>query len=262
MASNTQYQHDFNEPICGKLSSHFGRESLALISVGYDKQDGYSICLRLMSADLTPRLTEADVIPLLPAGSRWLPAVGWHSYFGIPFSFEDKMWLAVGAEIVNAHHSRGAYIAFCAFVFPFNRPPVRQLMQLADELEAIPPAVGRSQTAPHPVTLESSLKFIADGLRKVRLLDHDYRIIKAKSINPAEHVKVEAHIIRKAAEAYAREELLLFRTLILSENQLGQLSSPFRQKKAVASLRICYYKYLGSTVRAIASTFSSQAKNI
>lgn len=260
MAVDSRQQAEPGEPICEGLRSRFGRESLASVNVGRDEQDGYTVNVELAGGELAPRLTRADVIALLPAGSSWLPAVGWHSYFGIPFGFEGRTWLAVGAEVVNRHASRGAYVSFCAFVFAFERPPVRQLARFAEELNAARPAPERDRPgrtrAGH---LRAPLKLLDEGKRWLGL--HDRRVIRAKSATPAEHARVEAHILREAAEAYARGELLLFRTLALSENQLERHEPPRRGKKTVARLQIHYYKYLAATVPAISDAFSSRAKH-
>jgi hypothetical protein len=259
MVTDNSQENGSNEMIADRVRLHFAQEALASIIVNRNEQNGYSI--RVVSKDecLSPRLTEADVITLLPAGSRWLPAVGWHSYFGIPFRFDNKIWLAAGAEVVNRHQARGAYVSFFAFIFPFHQPPIRQLAELAIELGAtLPEQVPVRPANSQRLFFEHALKFMADGFSRLDLLGHSYKVVESSSRTPAEHTKVEAEIIREAAESYSKRELLLFRTLILSENQLERHQSLFsgcQKKKTFAKLQIRYCKYLAATVPTIKSTF-------
>src|SRR5207344_3076198 len=115
---------------------YFSQDAVASINVNRDEQDSYEIRIVPIDGILAPRLTRANVIPLLPVGSNWRPSVGWHSYFGIPFRLERETYLAVGAQLVRPHQSRGAYVSFFAFIFPRDHFPVRQLLELAHELRS------------------------------------------------------------------------------------------------------------------------------
>lgn len=259
MILDNPHEKEPDELVLNRLKSYFGQDASAAITVNRNEQDGYAIRIVPGGKVLVPRLTEADVIALLPAGSRWLPAVGWHSYFGVPFRFDGELWLALGVELVKRHHSRGAYILFVAFIFPFHRPPIRRLAELANELHMIKhePASfnpAGSLSAPSVNILDRAQKFLVDRFAKLGLRSDRYRVVEADSRTPAEHVRVEAEIIREAVESYKKNELFLFRTLLLSKSELHpppSLVSCRKKDQTLTRLQICYYKYLAATVPTI-----------
>lgn len=244
-----------------RVESYFARNASTSIAVNRNEQDSYAIYITPEGHDRTPYLIEADAIALLPAGSRWLPAVGWHSYFGIPFRFDGEMWLALGAEYVKQHHSRGATVSFLAFTFPLHSVPLRSLEELANELQSSQSVADRAKA--RRSVLDRAAKVISDGLGKLRLHDSRYRVVNAGSRTPAEHVGVETRIIREAIESYGKRESLLFRTLILSENELPRspLTLPRNNAQSLNRLRIDYQKYLAATVPALRGILSSRTRH-
>src|SRR2546423_1663415 len=104
------------------------------VDVRRDRKDNFDIVIRSRTNQATPLLTSDDVLPLLPAGSRWSGAVDSYSYFGIPFHNENGVWLAIGLIRVLRHSTRGAYPRMTALVFPFEKVPTEELARLAESI--------------------------------------------------------------------------------------------------------------------------------
>jgi len=246
--------------VCDRLAFYFAAEALATISVGRSAEDGYVMRFR-SEGEAGPPLTEGEAISLLPVGSNWLPAVGWHSYSGIPFSLDGEMWLAVGIETVKPHSPRGSYVTYCGFVYRLCDPPVRQLTELANELSpAIRSRLDEDESASDGMaTHGAALDRLTSNLSWLRRPRTKRALIEASSRTPSEHVEVEAYILRTAAKCYSVGESLLFRTLILSQSQLGppRCSSELLEHGAFGRLRIQQARFLGATVPTIKRSFSS-----
>ena len=200
-------------------------EAYAVIHVGRNTEDEFSLDLEPGARTRRLALSASDALPLLPAGSRWTDALGWYSYVGIPFGAVARRWLAVGVEVVRAHPSRGAYPTLEVCLFPFGEPPVAGLIAMS---KAIDPDQSEG-TASEPLEFWRNPGFIQGTAR-----------------TPVEHRRVEAMVLRYAARWYEQERALLFRSLVLSEDELPWRTPTGRH----------HPKYLMATVPAVSEGFS------
>ena len=227
----------------------------ALFSIDLDLNrslNRLSLTTRALTERPTVALTNIDVtkLGLLP-GSRWSQAHGWHSYFGIPFRFAERLWMAVGAEAIVSGTNGEAHPAYRAYVFPLTPKPCDQLVTclqgLAKSIDPAVKSVGRPTTG----------------------------VVIAGSRSPEDHVRVEAWIVlsalsalRSQAPAHANvltsllkrlaglgskglaDGFVLFRTLILSEHDLMKPGHPGPNFLGATS------GYLMATVPSIRRHFS------
>jgi hypothetical protein len=199
-----------------------------------DQTDSYSIELTPEDESLRAGFGKKDAMLVLPKGSRWSPALGWRCFFGIPLQTESGTWLVLGAEGVMADEARGAYPVFHGYVFRFETIPKVQLLSLADSID-------RGQGSPT----------IAGG----------YGIIESGSLTPVDHRSLEARIIRSSVPSYEQGQHLLFRTLVLSEDQLPPNFLLRRFLWALyTQMGIYYSHFLMATVPSISKNFSAGAK--
>jgi hypothetical protein len=173
-----------------------------------------------------------DLLPLLPQGSRWNPAVGWRSFVVLPFERPGICAAAVGVEAVVPHASRGAFPIMRAFLMP---------------AENISPALCR----------------LASGLpspdRSPELLDRRGVIRISNARSPGEHEQHEGLMLRAAAESWRFGEPRLLRTLMLSDDQAPwprHWSETLREMTHDTSRP----PYLIATVPAIRAQFSRSTR--
>jgi hypothetical protein len=173
-----------------------------------------------------------DLLPLLPRGSSWNPAVGWRSFVVIPFELPGVCAAAVGVEGVVPHASRGAFPVMRAFLMPAENVPVA-LSRLAAGL----PGTGRG----------------AEWLERRCFI----QISDART--PAEHQQHEGPMLRAAAEAWGFGEKKLLRTLLLSDDQ-APWPRRWRDKLRELAEDANPPSYLVATVPAIRAQFSRSTR--
>ena len=99
------------------------QDALFSIEFGRDDQDSFAVDIRSLQVSGDLPWTTEEISPLLPAGSKWSPALGWRSFSGVPFFFRQKRYLAIGVESIVPHPSRGAFATYKGFIFPWKSPP-------------------------------------------------------------------------------------------------------------------------------------------
>jgi len=186
----------------------FGDGAVSVIKLDRDASDTFNLSVQNLSnsdqdSEVIP--TRATAFELLPAGSKWAQAVGWHSYIGIPFPPQNPQWIALGAETVVEHQTRGAYPLFRAYThqFPLSSNLIERLDKLAVSLYQL-------------------------SEKEQKSVKHFNGLIRATSHSPQEHLWIESWIIRYAARSYSQQRTLpfLFRTLVLSETELKNKKYP------------------------------------
>ncbi len=140
------------------------------------------------------RPPDPDLIDLLPEGSNWSQALGWRSFFGTPYEHEDQLWLALGLVKILKHDHRGAFPRSEIFLVNFESENLGELVHRIGKRVA---DVDKSED---PVPRHGAL--VGDA------------------VHPSEHRKLEGQILRGAAYAYEDDSRLLFRTAVLTENEI------------------------------------------
>jgi hypothetical protein len=199
-----------------------------------DKSDSFTLALESLTEDLPDsyELDKTDVLPLLPSGSNWSQAEGWRSFFGIPCRFDENERLAIGLVEVKSHEQRGAYPVSSIFLTEINDSYLPNVFdRLVQQLKGVP---GDSkELAPHRGA------------------------VRGTASTPDEYLGTELRILRRAREAYAKEERLLFRTAVLTENNLPPFSflNVFNEQRD-SELPFDYRSSLYGTIPSIYRTFS------
>jgi len=185
--------------IIQSVDKWFADGALSVIKLDRDESDTFNLSIQNLSdsEDVIP--TRATAFELLPAGSKWTQVVGWHSYVGIPFPPQNPQWIALGAETIVQHPTRGAHPLFRAYThhLPLSSNLIEHFEKLADSLYKLSTEEQKSVNG-------------TNGL------------IRATSETPQEHHWIESWILRYAMKTYSGDMRLpiLFRTLVLSESQL------------------------------------------
>jgi hypothetical protein len=169
-----------------------------------DEMDSFEIELSPMGG-MQGALGIPDVLPILPAGSTWSQASGWHSFIGIPLQTANRYWLALGVEAILPHESRGAYPYFHALLFPFDVPPEAAVERLS------------------AFTRDSYRDLDPGGVRPNEVVPG---VIRSRARSPSEHRLTEITILKLATSLYAQNQLVWFRTLITSEEGIRNLGYP------------------------------------
>lgn len=174
-----------------------------------------------------------------------MPAQGWRSFIGIPFWQGNRNWLFLGVAGVVPHATRGAFPLLHGYRHFFEAPPLEGLTALSAALTAT-----------------------SDEYHQHR---SSYGVHSADSRSPEEHVEVEAWIVLRASQAYARTEQLMFRTLLLSQEDLNNVppfarrygASGAAENSAVVTgekpVKIAPKLFLAATAPSIKASFSTAA---
>jgi hypothetical protein len=188
----------------------FGTDAIAEILFARDVKDDFSIEVNVLQSSLGATLGKTDVFSLLPKGSRWIQAVGWRSYFGLPLTTRASQCLCLGGQWVVPHPSRGAVPQFRGYVYPLDKPKEQTIMSI------------RASFCPPQRALERALQAMAVDLDSVPAISTP-GILDAHSTSPRDHYSIEARILRTAAERYGRGERFSFRTVVQSEGDLEEV---------------------------------------
>lgn len=223
MSSN----HDL--PVMQNVDTWFADGAVSLISLDRDESDTFNLSIENLSDSKEVIPTRATAFELLPAGSKWTQVVGWHSYIGIPFPPQNPQWIALGAETVVQHATRGAYPLFRAYThqLPSSSNLIERLEKLADSLHIL-------------------------SIDEQKSVNGTNGLIRTTSETPQDHHWIESWILRYAMKTYTDNTRLpiLFRTLVLSESQLTAEKYP--HPKSGNEPPDC----MMATVPAIEKTFS------
>lgn len=89
----------------------------------FDRDETDSFRIKTEAVDpAVEQFTRAQLMRVLPVGSRWSDAVGWESYLVFPPTLLTPPGLAViGLEYVVPHETRGAYPIFGGAALPVDR---------------------------------------------------------------------------------------------------------------------------------------------
>lgn len=98
------------------LDSILGPHASHRVELRRDATDSFAVSISTLDP-LGDLLSKEDVLPLLPVGSTWQTAIGWRSFYGVPFRRQTKLHLALGAEGILRHATRGAYPIAKVFLF-------------------------------------------------------------------------------------------------------------------------------------------------
>lgn len=192
-------------PIFDVLQKHLleGATFLATQGIDYQKNAFTLNVQRIHASNIT--ITNGDIVRLglLPSGSKWEQGLGWYSIFGVPFKLKDKNWLAIGAEAIVKHVRGDTHPVFQAYIFEFSSSAhlnsiINALQSISDELYPNSKGIPQVKTG----------------------------IIFSNIKSPQEYKIIEAHIIQSAITAYKEKKSVLFRTIILSDEQLKKINYP------------------------------------
>lgn len=137
---------------------------------------------------------ESDLLDLLPQGSNWSQAIGWRSFFGIPYRFGERLWLALGLVKILEHDHRGAFPRSEIYLIDF------QSEKLGELVNRIGNHITQEDGGDDSIPRQGALM--------------------GEAVEPSEHRQMEERILRGAAEAYAEGNKLMFRTAVLAENEI------------------------------------------
>jgi hypothetical protein len=214
-----------------------GSVALQRISFDRDETDSYRLSLEPLGEQAHPLPSKADILPLLPAGSRWVDAVGWRSFVALPFvAAQAPDALLIGAEGVVPHLTRGAFPIARAFLIP-RKAAAAVLQELAARIHGGP------------------------GLEETSALT--YGVIASTARTPSEHHPYEAWMLRQAAACYRSASAFLLRTLLLSEDQVpGASTTGVSWLRHLAGDRpaLGRSQYLVATVPSLRERFSLSAR--
>ncbi len=195
-------------PVFDRLERHLLGGASFVVSQDIDYQrNSFTLTVQSLPNSENITISKADIVRLglLPSGSRWRQGLGWHSYFGVPFELKDRQWVAIGAEAIVKHIRGDTHPVFRAYIFQMSPP---QNQGLINGLQKLATEIGPN----------------VKPIQQVRT-----GIVASDSLTPDEHTRVEAWVIQSAIKAYGTRVLqpaLLFRTLILAEDQLRKQGYP------------------------------------
>lgn len=187
--------------------------ALSGVAVATIKLDRFNGKYRLTVAGTSSLMRGFDdihALPLVSSGSLWSHALGWRSFFGIPFFFRERKLLAVGVEVIDSQPSSGAYLVSTSYIveFPLSAAAEAALNRWA---AALPIEAGSSQT----------------------VVVHRNGLVRSQSSSPEQHVLVERWLVTHALTQTARKSVY-WRTLALASGNL--VTPPAGGKRLVATV--------------------------
>ncbi|MFB6344914.1 MAG: hypothetical protein ABEK50_03965 [bacterium] len=204
-----------------------------------DDTDSFSLSTEFFNRThgLEDGLSKTDVLPLLPSGSVWNRIKGWRSFVGIPYQFGDRLWLVLGLMKVREHKTRGAFPVASYYFLDFDSAPLDDILnRIVRNLK--PTDQGQNSDKPA------------------------YGAVLGDARQPENHTETELWILRRAKAAYARDQRLLFRTAVLSEEEIPSKSyfDFFTPNSSLDESPINFRRSLYSTIPEIYKQFSWQSK--
>lgn len=168
--------------------------------VDMDRDETDSFALSVVPLEEITPLRKESVLALVPPGSRWIQARGWSSYFGLPLTIDDVVWWAVGAECVVKHATRGAYPKLRAYLHRQNDTAERAVLAVARLLN-----------------FEANYQQVTYVIVKRAVMHFDAR-------TPQEMDRPQSDLLVRVAHAYRNRERVMFRTLLLCEQEAQPLA--------------------------------------
>ncbi len=142
---------------------------------------------------------KSDLLPMLPRGSDWVRARGWRSFFGIPCRIKGSLFLGLGLMKVLPHSSRGAY-------------PRQTIYFLRFDDGAVSDCLGNLS------------RWLGNSNDTGQLSVDSYGAVIGDAAGPGDHLETESLIINRAEVGYRKGDRLLFRTAVLSEQEVPPFS--------------------------------------
>lgn len=204
------------------------------IDFGRDDTDSYNLNVSSLkdNSSTHDQPGNGDLLPLLPRGSAWEAARGWRSFFGVPYRFGENLWIAVGLRVVVGHDRRGAYPTSRFYLVPFEPESVATILdRLLNRLVDQPEAGG---------TVGPSYGAVRSGARE-----------------PGDHRSTELDVLRRARAAYREGIRLLFRTAVLTEDELPSSSflGLFGSASSPEDSRLVFGRSLYATIPPVHADF-------
>lgn len=197
---------DFAEELL-LVKEYFSDGYQCVIKFGRD-ENALNYCVEL--DENNHGFSRSDIERTLPAGHIRKEALGWRSFFGIPFKAKERSsWIAVGVAKIVKHETRVAYPTSRAFVFDLENSSAREKLVLGIEeiCKSIKPKA-ESKPLYCPV--------LNTGI---------YRV---KSKTPEEHKYEEVETLHWAIREYSKGKRVCFRTLLFAQEELGSLQDTSR----------------------------------
>jgi len=177
------------------LDKHLAPSATYILQIDRDSNDEYRFLFDKLQQN-GPSLNRQDALKLIPTGSKWSHLIGWRSFFGLPIVTRKGRWLMLGVETAAPHPSRGAYLVFKAYLFPFP---------LSDAVW---------QTLAH-LTNE-----ISSPQHDAKLLKNPSGLVETHSPSSSAHRLIEGEMMRVALHAYRENTPFHFRTLATQQGQI------------------------------------------
>jgi hypothetical protein len=194
-----------------------------------DRREGaFQFQVRRHAASALPLPGRDELLPVVPAGSRWSHASGWSSYFGWPLQAAGRHFWAVGAEEVQAAPDGTAFPLVRVYLHASH--PAAILDALAATLD---PGAAYGRPAPGEPGIV---------------------VVTMTGATPAACAGEQAALLRQAAAACASGGTPLYRTALLAEGEvLPLLGMPHRPPRGVD-------RCLLGAPEALCRTFSGRAR--
>jgi len=179
------------------LDRHFASEAAYKVEISRDRNDEYTFIFEILQKN-AQSLDRKEVLRLIPTGSHWSYLLGWRSFFGIPILTKNSRWLMLGVETAAPHPSRGSYLVYKAYIFPF-------------------PLTADVQQKIHAFAHE-----ISSQCNDITRHSTPFGRIDTRSPTLAAHRPIEGQIVRLSLQQYARNIPFHFHTLATRREQLEQ----------------------------------------
>jgi len=179
------------------LDKYFATSAAYKVHIDRDRDDEYTFVFdRLQSS--ARFLDRSEVLRLIPTGSHWSYLLGWRSFFGIPIMTRNSHWLVLGVETAAPHPSRGSYLVYKAYIFPFPlaNDVQQKIRAFANEISSQRNDISMSRTT--------------------------FGRIDARSQTLDAHRRIEGRIVRVSLQQYEKKVPFRFQTLATRHEQLEQ----------------------------------------
>lgn len=194
-----------------------------------DRDASDSFALTIVALEDVEPVAKDSVLELVPPGSRWIQALGWHSYFGLPLTIGRETWWAIGAECIVKHETRGAYPRLRVFLHRQHESAEQAILAVARLLSP-----------------EADYKQVTYVIMKRVVM----RFTAAK---PVDMDRCESDLLVRVAHAYRNRERVMFRTVLLCEQEAKPLLLRGQVPMGVD-------KFLAGCVEPLVATFSRSTR--
>lgn len=179
------------------LDKYFAASAAYKVHIDRDGNDEYTFVFDRLQSN-AGFLDRSEVLRLIPTGSHWSYMLGWRSFFGIPIMTRNSRWLALGVETAAPHPSRGSYLVYKAYIFPFP---------LATDVQQTIRAFANELSSQH---------------NDISISRTTFGRIDARSQTLDAHHRIEGRIVRVSLQQYEKKVPFRFQTLATRHEQLEQ----------------------------------------